>query len=261
MPAGGFAPSWTATEDDYLREHYPHRPAKEVAAHLGRSHGATSLRAQSLKIPSYHWAGKRSTRHDYFALIDTPTKAYILGLLAADGCVARRTGQLQICLVAKDRSAVELIRNEIAPDARLVDFESRTAPMVRFTVQSQRLAADLAVLGITPAKSLTLGWPTTLPEEFANSYVGGFFDGDGSLTFPEGRPRWAITSASVPFLESIQQWAFNQLGTWIGGPYRDKRHKASSIVATGRGQVQDLDAWIGEDVPGLARKRLGPGTG
>jgi hypothetical protein len=62
--------------------------------------------------------------------------------------------------------------------------------------------------------------------------------------------------ASPPLLEADQQRAFNQTGTWIGGPYRDRRSKAQSIVATGRGQVSDLDEWTHQHVAGLTRKRL-----
>lgn len=259
MPAGGFSPLWTTVEDDYLKANYSAMPAKRIAAHLGRSHAAVVLRAGRYQLVSYQQIGTRSIRHDYFAAIDTAAKAYVLGLLAADGHIAvGRNGHRQIvlALVRKDASAVEYVRNQVAPDARLFDAQVRGIAMVRFTVQSERLAADLARLGVGPAKTYTVAWPTGLPEEFANSYVAGYFDGDGSLGLTGEAPRWSIVSASRPLLEAIQQRAFHQTGTWIGGPYADKRHKALSIVATGHGQVRDLDEWIRQDVPGLARKRL-----
>lgn len=254
MPAGGFSKPWTAEDDAHLKAHYSTVPLAELAAHFGRTVNGVQQRAGRYGLISRHRIGAATARTDYFNQVDTPMKAYLLGLLAADGWVSPRN-RVCLSLVSYDRSAVELLRDEVSPATRLKDYRVNTSDMVSFGVQSAELAAGLAKYGVTPAKTHTLMWPELLPEELAGSFVGGYFDGDGSLGAGGGYPRWAITSASVPFLEAIQQRAFNQTGTWIGGPYRDKRHSASSIVTTGHGQVRDLDEWIRAEVPGLARKR------
>lgn len=254
MPAGGFAKPWNDDDDAYLKAHYSTVSVTELAAHFGRTANGVQQRAGKFHLVSRHRIGGATARVDYFDQVDTPMKAYLLGLLAADGWVSPRN-RVCLSLAAYDRSAVELLRDEVSPATRLQEYRVSATDMVSFGVQAPQLAAGLAKYGVTPAKTHTLTWPELLPETLANSYVCGYFDGDGSLGKASGFPRWAITCASIPFLEAIQQRAFNQTGTWIGGPYRDKRHSASSIVATGRGQVRDLDEWIHDEVPGLARKR------
>jgi hypothetical protein len=258
MPAGGFSPKWTDTEDDYLKANYSLIPAQRIADHLGRSRVGVVLRGGKYGLVSYQQIGTASIRHDYFAHIDTPEKAYVLGLLAADGSIAQgRSGARQIVLALqrKDRSGVEFVRDQIAPAARLYESRMGDSDMVRFAIQSKQLAADLASHGVTAAKSLTLAWPTGLPERLANSYICGYFDGDGSLG--RGKDlRWAVTSGSYPFLQEIQARVAAGAAANVGGPYRDGRKICWSIVSGGRLQVPRIDAWIHADVHGLARKRL-----
>lgn len=254
MPAGGYSPKWTDEEDAYLRANFSLRPVKQLAAELGRPRSGVAQRGVRFGLVSYQQIGTRSIQHDYFDRIDTPAKAYVLGLLAADGYISPRY-QLALALSAKDRSAVDFVRDELAPTSRVGEYQVKNSPMVKFAVQSARLGRALAGHGIVPAKSHIITWPSAIPDQLANSYIGGYFDGDGSLAVT-GRHRWTIVSGSVPLLEAIQQHAFNQTGTWLGGPYKDGRKNCWSVVATGRGQVRDLDEWIRADVPGLARKRL-----
>ena len=88
-----------------------------------------------------------------------------------------------------------------------------------------------------------------------NSFVCGYYDGDGSLgTNP--LPRWSVVSGNPKFLQVMQVKIEEHTGIWVGGPYEDKRHEhAWSIVKSGE-PVRALDEWVHRDVPGLARKRL-----
>jgi hypothetical protein len=247
---------WTHEEDEYVKANYATVLARDIATHLGRSRQAVVQRATRHGLKGHRRAGWHSAQHDYFASIDTPEKAYILGLFMSDGCITR-VNQLCLSLHVRDEAAVMHARDRIAPAARLNYHGTAGCPMVKFAIQSPRIAADLANLGLVPAKSYTVTWPARVPEEHAGSFVCGLFDGDGSLVHgATNMPRWTLISASPPLLEAVQQRAFNQTGTWIGGPYRDRRSKARSIVATGRGQVSDLDEWTHQHVAGLTRKRL-----
>ena len=245
---------WTAEEVAYLRENYPKVPAKDIAAALGRSYTAVHQRAKIEGFKSLHRTGINSLVPDYFRVIDTPAKAYLLGLLMADGSVSK-AGQLKLELHRKDRAIVEFARDQIAPGARIGEYTCRTSPMVRFMVSSPDLTADLARHGCVNAKTLITRWPDEVPAEHEGSFVCGYFDGDGSLQ-PKWIYRWAVTCGCMPFLTAMQDHAEAATGVRIGGPYVDKRHEhAWSIVATGK-PVRALDQWMHRDVPGLARKRL-----
>jgi hypothetical protein len=252
---GWGGPAWSEEEIAYLHEYYPLQPAKEVAAAIGRSVAAVRVRAIKLGIPSRHRAGINSLVPDYFRVIDTPLKAYLLGLLMADGCISERN-QLSLPLSAKDISAVELLRDELAPAARIGSYLTKEGrPMAIFRVQSPELAADLARHGVVQAKSLVTRWPAELPEELEGSFTCGYYDGDGSL-LPKWVYRWSVIGGCPPFLEEMQAHILARTGIKVGGLYRDKRHEhAWSICATGE-PVRALDEWVHRDVPGLARKRL-----
>ena len=248
-------PLWTEQDHAYLRENYTTMPVREIAAHLGRTEQGVHARASKLKLKSRHRAGVNSLVKDYFKVIDTPMKAWVLGLLAADGSMSK-AGQLKLELHRKDLEIVEAVRDDMAPDARISFYKTRTTPMARFMISDPDLRADLASHGVVNAKSLITAWPSGLPDEFVNSFVCGYYDGDGSLgTRP--LPRWTVVSGNPPFLEEMQARILEHTGIGVGGPYRDIRHEhAWSIVKTGE-PVRALDAWVHRDVPGLARKRLG----
>lgn len=252
---GARFPAWTGEETAFLRDNYETLTAPEIAAHLGRSVNAIHVRANILGLRSRHRSGMASLVPGYFKVIDTPMKAYLLGLLAADGFIS---GKNQLCLALRDydKSAVELLRDELAPRARLASYLTREGnEMVLFRVQSADLAADVAAHGIVPSKSLITRWPEHLPYEFENSYVGGYFDGDGSVirTWPY---RWTVVSGNPDFLKVMQKRIRSHTGIAVGGPYQDRRAAHAWSICQTCEPVRALDGWTHRDVPGLARKRM-----
>jgi len=249
-------PLWTEVELAYLRLNYTTMTAREIAEHLGRTTQAVHARASKLGLVSRHRLGVNSLIKDYFKVIDTPMKAWVLGLLASDGSMSK-AGQLKLELHRKDLEIVVAVRDELAPEARISYYNTRTTPMARFMISDPGLRADLASHGVVNAKTLITAWPTDLPREFVNSFVCGYYDGDGSLGL-RPIPRWSVVSGVPEFLRIMQAQIHEHTGIWPGGPYEDKRHEhAWSIVQTGE-PVRVLDEWIHRDVPGLARKRLTP---
>ena len=111
---GGCSPPWTEEQYGYLRAHYGELPAVRIAEHVGKSLGAVYVQASLLGLKSRHRTGINSLVPGYFKVIDTPLKAYLLGLWASDGYV---TGRNQVCiaLADKDRVLVELARDASSP--------------------------------------------------------------------------------------------------------------------------------------------------
>ena len=246
---------WSAEDIEYLKANYATMRAREIAEKLGRSYTAVAQRAKIEGLVSRHRSAMNSLVPGYFREIDTPVKAYLLGLLAADGAVSDRN-QVALALHEKDADLVAFARDQIAPDGRLGEYQTRTCRMVTFKVQSADLAADLAAWSVTPRKSYTIAWPASLDPAMQRSFLHGHFDGDGSLG-REPMLRWAIVTGCESFLRAAQAFVFAESGVRVGGPYQDKRHRSAwSIVATGE-PVRALDAWLQQDGLGLARKRLG----
>lgn len=249
---------WTDSDAEYLAANYEHMPTLDIARALGRRHATIKTQADKLGLLSVKRRTAAAVRHDYFAVVSTPIQAYVLGLLASDGCVSRN--EIIIDQHPKDSGLVELVRDELAPLSRVVHRPS--GDRVGFRVTSPQMAADLYDLGITPRKSLTLRWPTALPEHLAASFILGCFDGDGSLGYDARRNyyRWSLVSASRPFLEETQARITRHAGVKVRGPYRlGVANNALSIQYVGP-KTPIIDRWLHADVDGLARKRIPQGT-
>lgn len=125
---------------------------------------------------------------DYFSAIDTPMKAYLLGLLAADGNVyvnrERAEYKISLKLHRDDEVLVGRTRDELAPRVRL----NYPRNQCRFEVCSQAMMHDLARYGIVPRKTWNLPWPAALPEDMAMPFLLGYFDGDGTMISMPPRP-------------------------------------------------------------------------
>lgn len=167
---------------------------------------------------------KYNLNHDYLENINTHSKAYILGFIAADGCVTGRDSNiLSVNISDKDRCVLDFIKKELDFDGRIYELKPRKRnpnPQVLIRISSKKLCSDLIKHEVTPRKSFTLKF-SKLKEEFINSYILGFLDGDGSTSTGS----IVFSSASVNFLISLLEQIENSTGI-IG--YLKKR-KSSSV--------------------------------
>lgn len=128
---------------------------------------------------------KRYTVDDrYFASIDSDTKAYILGLLTADGCVnGPPYDTVSLQLQRRDEALVEAVRVALGYTGAVRQYkchkDGKTFHQSVITVSSADMVTDLIALGVTPAKSLTVR-PWVGPERLMPAYWRGVLDGDGS---------------------------------------------------------------------------------
>jgi len=118
--------------------------------------------------------------------------AYMLGFIAADGCLYKyttgiNTYRLSIGLHSKDQHILKSFNDMIGSNRPLVISEPKqtgkyiSGEQSTLLVNSVQIAQDLMRLHVHPRKSWTAEWPTDYPEEFLHHYVRGFFDGDGSI--------------------------------------------------------------------------------
>lgn len=119
----------------------------------------------------------------FFDIIDSEPKAYWLGFLTADGCITESA--VKLALAHKDRKHVEAFRDAIGSThpvktrrVRLADKTYKTADLF---VRTPIMAAQLARLGVTPRKSLTVKPCPSVHEHLLRHYWRGVADGDGHL--------------------------------------------------------------------------------
>lgn len=133
---------------------------------------------------------KYTCNENYFSEIDKPEKAYWLGFIAADGNIYRREGhqgQLQISIKDKDVELLIFLKKEIESDHPIKhqqDARRTQTIMATITIVSDILVNNLLDIGIGIRKTFDLDVEQifrNIPFEYHNSFILGYFDGDGSI--------------------------------------------------------------------------------
>lgn len=165
----------------------------EIAKKLLVSPVSIRYHFKKLNIPAQNRseaARKYDIDHNYFETIDTQDKAYILGLLAADGCNYISEKETKVILELTDQDIINNISNIIQPSKKAIIKPFRyliqdnkiinAKSTYRLVLQSKKISNDLINLGVSPKKSLNLKFPE-IKEDLINHFIRGFFDGDGGV--------------------------------------------------------------------------------
>ena len=124
----------------------------------------------------------------YFDDIDTQEKAYILGLLWADGCNDTNRGKIQLQLQEKDVSILETISGLVDNERPLYftalhDKNPNWQNTYTLVLKSDHMSKVLNEYGMVPRKSLVLEFPSCLNKSLYKDFIRGYFDGDGSISY------------------------------------------------------------------------------
>jgi hypothetical protein len=153
---------------------------KSIAVHCSSS-GARCGTKMLMSRPSTY-----EINSTYFAPIDTPHKAYWLGVLAADGCVyyTHNKWRFQFIVAEKDQSWLLMFRNEVGSNhpVRILPGGFGT-PCCRFVVTNQDFCSTLLTLNFKSADILQ-----RVAEALRPHFIRGLFDGDGSIRKERGIP-------------------------------------------------------------------------
>lgn len=119
--------------------------------------------------------------YSYFKRIDNHNKAYVLGLLYADGNVATKSNMVTLNISKKDIELLDFVKEEIKYVGRY--YKSTDDKYLKILFSSEETKKDLIKLGCVPNKSKILTFPNEnqVPKEFVCSFVLGYFDGDGCI--------------------------------------------------------------------------------
>lgn len=165
---------------------------------IGKEYGITHHKVadilETFEIDRDHRFKRIYTLNEkYFDHINTPNKAYILGLLFADGHNEFKKGTVSITLKEDDKDILEMVKKELNSDHELEYIPSHkqtikgkeytVAGQYRLVMFSSYMCESLMCCGMIPNKSNRLKFPMYLPEELYSHFVRGYFDGDGSMGF------------------------------------------------------------------------------
>lgn len=172
---------------------------------------------------------------DFFNVIDSPNKAYILGLIVSDGYVDNYT---KLTFTSKDIELVELFKRELKSEHKLATYhiyDNRTnKEYVRYSIQiaSKKIVEDLNKLEIFSNKSFNCKMPK-IPEQYFWDFIRGLFDGDGYIgketKKKEGTLRFSIIG-STNILTSIKH-KFESFGLSKTKLEKTKYHSNENYVS------------------------------
>lgn len=148
----------------------------------------------------------------------SPELAYVVGLLASDGCLVEK-GHL-IDLTSKDKEQIENFLLCLNKNVKIgtKGSGSGNGRYYRAQFKSVLFYNFLVSIGLTPAKSKTIG-ELKIPNNFFFDFLRGSFDGDG-CTYSYWDKRWkssymyylSFASASKRHLEWIRERNKQNLG-------------------------------------------------
>lgn len=126
-----------------------------------------------------------SINESYFDVIDSTKKAYLLGLMAADGCVTKHN---YIAFESIDKELTELLSSELQYSGEMRIIKPGVyKPHYRINFSSQRLASALNKYGVVAGRMSTGNYYFPKPIEYLAAYILGYFDGDGCAYPNKGR--------------------------------------------------------------------------
>ena len=121
---------------------------------------------------------------NYFEKIDSPEKAYLLGLIYADGCNYTPTNTVTLCLQEQDKHILEDIKELLHYNAPLKKIKpKKESHQISFvlTIHSKKISTDLTALGVMQNKTFKITFPDINKDLFSH-FIRGYFDGDGCIS-------------------------------------------------------------------------------
>lgn len=133
--------------------------------------------------------------HNFFDVINTEEKAYVLGFLYADGMnQERRNGNNHISFtqLEQDKDILEKINTCMESTYPLHESIQETNGKLKYklSICSKQLSKSASNLGAVPNKSLILQFPNKnifKSKNLIRHFIRGYFDGDGCIW--DGKPK------------------------------------------------------------------------
>lgn len=156
---------------------------------------------------------------DYFNHM-TPNLAYILGFFASDGTMIHGQWDIKFALSPKDEDILYKIAKEISFNGEIKDVVSKIKgkeyPVKLLRISSKELYHKFEDIGFTNDKTLNVGIPECISDEYMIHFIRGFFDGDGSIggQYIKGSQqlRVRIGCGSEKIVTQIRDWLHINIG-------------------------------------------------
>lgn len=215
---------------------------------------------------------------NYFNEINTERKAYILGLMYADGCVYsnKRDGKwAKLDLKYDDKKLLEDIAIEMKNECPIrrhtynrneyFQYQDKNYEfihdMCRLSFRSDQLVDDLIKLGCPPSKTFKIVFPSSeiLPDNLVKHFLRGYLDGDGSISeqVRESKSKYRKTylhfqitfTGTSSFINSTKEYLNKNVVKFSGNIHSrwDNGRDNYTLFVDGNNIIEKILDWIYED--------------
>lgn len=197
---------------------------------------------------------KYNLNENYFDIIDSEEKAYILGFIYADGCNHNNSNRVSIYISVRDIDLLLKIshimfgENAIKHQTRLQPKSKEYLEYISIDMNSKHLSERLIELGVTPNKSKTLKFPEWLDKNLYKHFIRGIIDGDGWIHLPSNNrdsPSVGLISATS-FNNSLKEFLEKELSikSYINKANKQDKNEMYDLVIKNYKQCNVLLHWL-----------------
>lgn len=208
---------WTENEDNYLKENFKTMTYEQIGAKIGRSKSAVQTRCRKLGLIKSKPSFKKKLNSNYFETIDTEEKAYWLGFICADGCVAFNKSSnayvFKITLQERDqdhlRKFIMAINGEFDVNLKKakLNFDGiyKEYNTCEVSFKDKKFTSDLLQYFSTN-KTEYLRMPNQIPSALLRHFIRGFSDGDGCfyINYEKKKKSFEIVGKCYDMLDDIK---------------------------------------------------------
>lgn len=224
-------------------------PPTQIGEKLGCTKTNVSKRLKKAGISPLIQAKARRVRRNryvvdesYFENIDTNEKAYLLGLMYADGSVVKNGFYLKL----KDEDILIKMKKELNAEQNVKYINYSGFDAYILTIYSQKIARDLISHGCFINKTHSIRFPK-IKKEYYSHFIRGFYDGDGCLLIDDKRYHCQInlTSAAKGFLEDLRP-IIAEMALTNGSLNKETTNNTWHLSFSGK-QVNQILDWLYND--------------
>lgn len=247
----GGAIIWTEAQKHYIIEQYLNEKISTnvIAEQFHTSGEAIRRLLRKEKIIIINHKPRLPRNSNFFEKIDTPEKAYWLGIMYSDGYVieGKKTcvglGMIDKEHIEKFQKALKMLQHKITE----YQPKNSSRPCFEITCNDKKMVEDLKKLNVLPRKSqVQIPFPSFLEnEDLIRHFIRGYYDGDGSFCFSMKNNDFKVSFVgNKTFLEGLKKYLKKDKISLM----RDKRSKIMyTFSMRGRNQVYDFLFWLYKD--------------
>lgn len=161
--------------------------AREIALNSSFSESTIFKRLKDNGVTIRGLNARGNIINDYFSNIDSPEKAYLLGIIQTDGSIVNKKGHESLHITQhKDYSwYIKTMLEEFKDNVT----DSKDKNCRHLQIGSKQIVSDLISMGIVPNKTYVQTdedidnlW-VSIPEQYKGDFIRGLIDGDGHVSY------------------------------------------------------------------------------